>query len=208
MLSGFSQRHALRCEYIEYTDYSEISPNIFVSPNLNHQQKEKLLSNIKQGQARVTDTFGRMSSKPKLLITSNDEEAAQFGSNSYGNALLTPFGQCLVLGPQGHNVDVIAHEYVHAEVHHRVGWLNHYLNVPIWFNEGLAVLVDFRDVYLLENINLSAKEINAVKQNGFDSSVSSYQASRVLVDGIDKANLYQNLEKMKQGQDLNSVFSL
>ncbi len=207
MLGGYAQRHALKCEFIEYSDYSEIDTNIFVSPHFNFNQKEILLSRIKQGQARVNNTFGNMSAKPKLLITTNESEAANFGSNLYGNALLTPLGECLTLGPQGQNVDVIAHEYMHAEVHHRVGWFNHWLNVPIWFNEGVALLVDFRSVYLLENIDLSLQDVNAVKRDGFDFSVSSYQASRILVDDIDKSKLYLNLEKMKQGQDLNSAFS-
>ena len=208
VLMGFSQRHAFACEFIDYSNYSEIAPNIFVSSSFNLGQKENLLSTITLGKSRVNTTFGKMISNPKVVITTNESEAADFGSNAYGNALLTPLGQCIVFGPKGQNIDVIAHEYTHAEVHNRVGWLNHFLNVPIWFNEGVALLVDFRNPYLLENIYLSLKDIESVKNNRFDFSIGSYQASRVLVDSIDKSSLYRNLEKLKQGQDINSVFAL
>jgi hypothetical protein len=211
IVGGFSQRHALACELIEYAkhaEYSEISPNVFASHAFNRDQKDKLLAVIEQGKSRVNQTFGNMIANPKVIIAANDTEAAEFGANAFGKALLTPLGQCLILGPKGQNIDVIAHEYTHAEVHHRVGWLNHLLNVPIWFNEGVALLVDFREPYLLENIQLSVDQINAVKSNPFDFSISSYKASRVLVDHVDKSNLYHDLEKIKQGQDIKSVFAL
>ena len=206
--SGLTQRHALACELIEYVNYSEIAPNIFVSTTFDLSQKHDLLALINSGKSRVNNTFGPMLSTPKVVITTNENEASYFGSNLYGNALLTPLGQCLVLGPKGQNIDVIAHEYTHAEVHFRVGWLKHFLNVPIWFNEGIALWVDFRKPYLLENIDLSQQAINDVKRNSFDFSINSYKASRVLVDGIDKQRLYQNLEEVKQGQDISRVFAL
>lgn len=208
IFTGFIQRHALACEFIEYSNYSEIAPNIFVSDSFNLTQTDKLFSKITQGKSRVNTTFGQMISNPKVVFTANESEASVFGSNIYGNALLTPLGQCIVFGPKGQNIDVIAHEYTHAEVHHRVGWLKHLLNVPIWFNEGVALLVDFRKPYLLENIDLSSKEIEFVKNNEFNFSLGNYQAARVLVDRIDKSSLYKNLERLKQGQDINTAFGL
>ncbi|MEH6551678.1 MAG: hypothetical protein V7744_17020 [Pseudomonadales bacterium] len=208
VLSGFTQRYAIACELIEYSNYTEIAPNVFASASFNFDKKKKLLSTINLGKSRVNNTFGNMISNPKVVIAANGIEASYFGSNAYGKALLTPLGQCIVFGPKGQNIDVIAHEYTHAEVHYRVGWLNHLLNVPIWFNEGVALLVDFRKPYLLENIDLSPKEVNSVKSSVFDFSITSYKASRVLVDGVDKSNLYRNLEKLKQGQGINSVFVL
>ena len=208
LLSGFTQRHALACEFIEYSNYLEISPNIFAHASFTSDQKEKLLATINLAKFRVNNTFGSMASAPKVVVASNDEEAANFGSNAYGTALLTPLGQCIVFGPKGQNIDVIAHEYVHAEVHFRMGWLHHLLNIPTWFNEGIALLVDFRKPYLLENINLTLKDIESVRVSRFDFSISSYQASRVLVEDIDKTKLYQGLEKIKQGQDIHSVFAL
>jgi len=208
VLGGFYQRHVLACEFIEYSDYSEISANVFVGASFNFTKEEELLSIISQGRTRVNNVFGDMKSNPKLVLTSSGLEASHFGSNEYGRALGSPFGECVILGPKGQNVDVAAHEYVHAEVHHRVGWLNHFLNVPTWLNEGIATLVDYRKSYLLENIELSFLEAKQIKTKDFNFQISHYQASRVLAKGIDKSKLYENLEKLKQGQDISSVFAM
>jgi hypothetical protein len=208
VVGGFTHRHALACEFINFSNYSEIAPNIFTSASFSLPQNKQLLSTVNLGKYRVNSTFGKMISNSKVVIVANESEASDFGSNVYGKALLTPLGQCIVFGPKGQNIDVIAHEYTHAEVHYRVGWFNHYLNVPVWFNEGIALLVDFRKPYLLENINLSQEEINAVKSNEFDFSINSYKASRVLVDSVDKSSLYSNLAKLREGHDISSVFAL
>jgi len=213
VLGGVSQRHALACKFIRYSGYQEIAPNTFASASFNNKQNKILLSIINSGKSRVNITFGNMVSSPRVIIAATEDEASEFGSNAYGNALISPLGQCIVFGPKGQNVDVIAHEYTHAEVHFRVGWLNHYLNIPIWFNEGISLLVDFREPYLIDNIELTKEEINSVKNKGeeFFSDkhvLKNYQAARVIVDSIDKSQLYDNLEKIKQGQDINSIFAL
>lgn len=53
LLGGVSQRHALACEFIAYSNYSEIAPNIFSSSSFNKSQNEKLLSIIKVGKSRI-----------------------------------------------------------------------------------------------------------------------------------------------------------
>ena len=207
LMAGISQRHIIGCQLITPSGYLEIEPNIFFSPLINIIQSDELLSNINLAKSRINNTFGNMTSSPKVIITVTENEAVSFGSNPYGVAHLSVLGQCIVLGPEGQNLDVIAHEYMHAEVHHRVGWLNYSINVPTWFNEGVATLVDFR--YLLENIDLTPNEVNSVKNQTFNHlDFKHYQAARVLATGINKSKLYENLDLLKQGQNINSVFAM
>ncbi len=207
LMGVISQRHIIGCQLITPSGYSEIEPNIFFSPSINSNQSDELLSNINLAKSRINSTFGNMISSPKIIITATENEAVSFGSNPYGVTHLSILGQCIVLGPEGQNVDVIAHEYMHAEVHHRVGWLNYSLNVPIWFMEGLATLVDFR--YLLEDIDLTQSEIDSVKNKTFNHlDYKYYQAARVLAIDVNKSKLYENLEKLKQGQNINSIFAM
>jgi hypothetical protein len=53
-------------------------------------------------------------------------------------------GTYVVISPQGLNVDVISHEMCHAELTHRLGWLTMSRKIPQWFNEGIALMVDYR----------------------------------------------------------------
>lgn len=206
--AGFFHRHALACEFVEYSNFSEIAPNIFVGTSFNRDKTESILSIVNQGKLRVNETFGQMASTPKLVLTANALEATYFGSNEYGRALGSPLGECVILGPKGQNVDVVAHEHVHAEVHYRVGWFTHALSVPVWLNEAIATLVDYRKNYLLENIKLSFAQASIIKESTFNFKIGHYQASRFLAQRIDKSKLYDNLEKVKQGQAIDHVFAM
>ncbi|MCF6224785.1 MAG: hypothetical protein L3J22_00580 [Xanthomonadales bacterium] len=213
ILGVISQRNVLACEFVEYLDYSEIAPNIFASSSFDSAQNKNILSVINLGKSRVDNAFGDTISSPIVIIAATEDDASTFGSNAYGSAILTPFGQCIIFGPKGQNIDVIAHEYTHAEVSFRLGWLTHYFNMPIWFNEGIALLVDYREPYLLDNIDISPDEINTVKEMGADffsgkDVLKNYQAARLAVESIDKSQLYDNLEKIKQGETINDVFAL
>ena len=53
----------------------------------------------------------------------------------------------VLLGPQGTNRDVAAHEVAHAEFAARAGVLLRTVRVPVWFDEGLAMQVDHRAAY-------------------------------------------------------------
>lgn len=207
------QRHPIACELVSYSSYSELRPNIYVSPLIDEAKVSGLLAAIREGKGRVNDTFGEMISSPKVVITANLSEASGYGSNSFGRAFLTPLGQCLVFGPNGQNVDVIAHEHVHAEVHYRVGRWKHLRSVPIWFNEGVSLLVDFRSPYLIDNITVSKKEIDDVKTMGSefftgDHVVRNYQAARLAVETLDRTQLYGKLRELRNGQRFDDVFDL
>jgi len=67
--------------------------------------------------------------------------------NSYGNTQFVGGRACVMIGPNGQNVDVVAHEMAHAELFLRVGWLARWLQIPTWFDEGVAMQVDYRSRY-------------------------------------------------------------
>ncbi|WP_057831325.1 c-type cytochrome [Colwellia sp. TT2012] len=108
LMGGISQRHIIECQLITPSGYLEIEPNIFFCPSINNIQSDELLSNINLAKSRINNTFGNMTSSPKVIITVTENEAVSFGSNPYGVTHLSVLGQCIVLGPEGQNIDVIA----------------------------------------------------------------------------------------------------
>ncbi len=209
----FSQKHALACEYVEATNFKKISSNIFVSPEISPDKHHEFIMIIKSGKNRIKNTFGPMRSHPIIVITKNNDEASFFGSNSAGTTHFTPIGECIVLGPKGMNVNVAAHEFVHAEVHNRVGWLQYLLNIPIWFSEGVALLVDYRAPFLLENISISEIKVEAVKSKGIDfftdgNTHENYLASRVAIEYIEASSLYEKLDEISKGLSFKDAFSM
>ena len=211
-LGVISQRKALACELAGFSNYIEIGPNVFISsqtPKNNHQE---ILSIISAGKARITETYGAMTSAPKIVIPMSISEASKLAINSIGQTHFTPISQCVVLGPEGQNIDVAAHELLHAEVIHRVGWINYTFSIPIWFGEGIATIVDHREHLLVENISLTKDKVMKVQTKGFDffadgNIYENYLAARLAVDSIDRASLYKKLAKIREGEKFHDVYN-
>lgn len=55
----------------------------------------------------------------------------------------------VVIGPQGHNADVMAHELAHAHIADMSSTLLRTYKLPTWFDEGLAMQFDHRANYSL-----------------------------------------------------------
>ena len=208
-----TQRHALACEAVEFSNYEEVASNIFAPASI--ENVGQVLADISAGGQRVNSTFGKMISMPKIILVSNEEQARSFGANSTARAHLTPLGVCIVLGPKGQNVDVAAHELTHSEVSHRVGWFRHWREIPVWFNEGVALMVDHRKPFLVKNIKLTEDEIESVKNLdtgskyfGGPDTHKNYLASRLAVNNIEPSTLYKKLELIRNGQSFADVFKL
>jgi len=121
-----------------------------------------------------------------------------------------------MIGPNGQNVDVVAHELIHVEIHHRVGWLQRWLQVPAWFDEGVAMQVDYRSRYELpaEAIPNAAgvRELNTFSEffSGDEKKVvSNYARAKYVVASwltrIGEKSLYQRLERMKRGESFEKA---
>jgi hypothetical protein len=213
VVGGISQRYAFACETVNFSNYVKIAPNIFASPDIDNIQQT--LDTIAEGKKRVNITFGEMTAYPKIVVVNSKDEATNFGANSTATSHYTPMGTCIILGPKGQNVDVAAHELTHAEIAKRVGWLVNFMEIPIWFNEGVALIVDKREPFLIENIQLSQEEVEAVKQLtsaskffGSPNTHKNYLASRLAVNKLEPSQLYDKLELIRNGESFSNIFNM
>jgi len=98
---------------------------------------------------RVDSFYNGRHARPVLIITSNTDQYSKYckGSEGAGCSLATPWGESfIVISPEGLDVDVISHEMSHIELSKRLGWYKTTREVPQWFNEGLALMLDRRFV--------------------------------------------------------------
>lgn len=152
-----------RCLFISYSsDFQPINTTtgpIFVSRSAPFRQRAQLLQNNRLANERIRQFWGGQQGRATLIYCHSAEQYADYcggGAESAGCSLGTPWGQSfLVLGPEGNNPDVIAHERCHDELLARVGWWRTNRQIPQWFNEGLALMVDYR----FSNPNLSPSEL-------------------------------------------------
>ncbi|MBY6203803.1 hypothetical protein [Halomonas denitrificans] len=163
--------------------------------------------------ARIEAVFGAPQSRPRMLVVADEQIAAAWGANATASMHRAPWGACIVLGPEGRNVDVIAHEWLHAEIQHRVGFWRFLREIPTWFDEGAALIVDHREPYRPENIELPEHVIEAVR--GLDRGAAffagdvrtHYRAARLAVEPLVRpATFFDDLDRIGRGQAFDEVF--
>lgn len=144
----------VRCLFISFsTDFQPIQNGenpVYVSRLTPTRQQQQVLANDRQASNRIRDFWGDKQGQATLIYCHTEAQYADYcgGGNSESSAgcsLGAPWGASfLVIGPEGNNPDVIAHERCHDELLARVGWWRTNRQIPQWFNEGLALMVDYR----------------------------------------------------------------
>ena len=170
----------------------------------------------RDARARIEATFGVVESKPILVFFSGPSGFGPFKLNSYGSTQMVGSRACVMVGPRGQNIDVVAHELMHGELHHRAGYLRRFLQVPTWFDEGVAMQVDYRSRYLL--LPPEAQNADYIRASTTESSffvaddealTRNYASAKEVVASwvrrVGAATLYLRLHRLKNGEPFSEV---
>lgn len=104
----------------------------------------------KEAKVRVTQTYFEPASRPIKMCMDSPALAVDV---QYGATHFLPFVPAInVIGPKGTNVDVIAHEWVHAETEHVLGFMMRNYKIPVWLDEGIAMQADYRPDYSRQSL--------------------------------------------------------
>lgn len=105
---------------------------------------------IQASRARLESHFGPLTAEPVTTFFDTPDAYWPLQPNTYGSTSFIGHKTCVLIGPNGQNIDVTAHELMHAEIAARMGYWRRARELPIWLDEGLAMQVDFRERYNLE----------------------------------------------------------
>ncbi|QKZ15244.1 hypothetical protein [Spirosoma sp. KUDC1026] len=167
--------HLIRCVWIDRsTDFIRLpdSTELHVHTNATTRQLRQLREHVATARQRIRAFWGGRQGKAILIYCPQQEVYEQYclGGEGAGCSLGTPWGTSyLVLGPDGNNPDVIAHELCHDELFARLGWWRVKRQIPQWFNEGLALMVDYRftDPAVWQTDSLSAEDVPPLRRRYF-----------------------------------------
>ncbi len=137
------------CELIAFSDFQSSDKKVYFSPDIKSTQYKKLQGIVAQAEARVDSFYNGKISNPKIIICQTQQQYQKYCSSTEGAgcSIGTPWGSSyVILSAQGMNTDVIAHEMSHIELLKRIGWWRTTNDIPQWFNEGLALMLDRRFV--------------------------------------------------------------
>lgn len=140
----------LRCMRISQSNDFQLLPGagrVYMNRATTFRQQVQLRRHVFAARDRIRRFWGDRHGQAILIYCSQQADYEQYcaGGEGAGCSLGTPWGASyLVLGPEGNNTDVIAHELCHDELFTRLGWWRVKRQIPQWFNEGLALMVDYR----------------------------------------------------------------
>ena len=145
---------AISCLLIDYQGFKKVNSNIYVSEDTPQNEILLLSQNQQIAKERISDFWGIQSHESPLIYCHSIEQFQRFCKNSEGAgcSIGTPFGSWIIVNKAGLNADVIAHEMCHDEVFKRVGFWQIKTKIPAWFDEGLALMFDYRFVAATDSV--------------------------------------------------------
>ena len=174
---------------------------------------QKLL--LHEAKDRIEAKFGLMQSKPVAVFFEKQDSFWPLRLNEYGSTSFLGSKTCVVIGPNGQNIDVIAHELMHAETEYRVGYWRRWLELPIWFDEGLAMQVDHRERYNLPKGTETSyvRQLNSISDFSVSDSdllTNNYASAKtevaLWVSKVGTDSVYDQLNRIKEGLSFDAVW--
>lgn len=182
-----------RCMLIDLYDF-EKEGQVYFRPHINEQKRNEIHQLIKQAELRVDKFWKARKATPKFIYTELDDEYVKFGAPfPTPAAAIMHFGSYVVINHNGVDLDIISHELSHLELYARIGLINRFLEIPVWFDEGLAMQVDHRSYYsidALQRLSNNFKNLPNVQKmkdyNTFGSGtreevMMNYRASKYVI---------------------------
>lgn len=217
---AFSYSHALWLAAINDSEFINLSENIFIDPALEELDRQQVLSAISEGKERISKAFGSYTATPVIVITGTTKNAKRYGLGGFSaKAFAAPWNQYVVVDYKIENIDLIAHELMHAQLREVIGYWNYQTRIPTWFDEGVAMQVDFRDRYEIDTLSFPQEEIERVKTltspskfwtDSREEDINNYLAAKAAVHQIlaksQEKSLYSMLLKVSQGHSFYEVF--
>ena len=207
------------CAVIGFSDMERLPDGALVQPKTSEVQRHELALLQIQAKTRIQSMFGTPRARPIVVFIQDTKAFWPFTLPTTGGAYFIGPRACLILGPNGQNVDVIAHELMHAELFERVGALRRLIEVPMWFDEGLGMQVDFRSRYNWEeqqsgNNTAFVRQFNSFRQFhqiNETQRILNYAAAKVEVaqwlNVVGKQTLFEHFKLVSDGENFDAMLA-
>jgi hypothetical protein len=194
----YSYANVARLVLIDYSSLKKIENNLYASPELSTKEVDFVTAMLADARYRISNYFGPPIADPIVVVLASNEETKNFGLYNYpGMFLFAPWSDYLLLNYEKAGIDVSAHELVHAEIVSRVGYLKRQFEIPTWFDEGVAMQVDYRPKY--HSPVIDQKELERVTSlasadkfwtSSAEENIKNYRGAKAAV-----SHLFQDIDK-------------
>lgn len=120
-----------------------IAPHVFVDKTMPVRQQQQFLYNLTIARQKVQRFFGAIQADPVIYTCITPACSQLFaGLGASVDARATAYNDShIILTARALDPITLAHELTHIELHQRIGDKKVWHKIPLWFDEGLAVMV-------------------------------------------------------------------
>ena len=138
-----SNRHVLRCVTISWRGFREFPNRMYLQKTEDATLRAHMESVAADSWSNLGAFLGKIRSSPFVILCSDLETCARFSGSANSRILThrTPYNDFIVVGPDRMESLLLTHELVHAELDARLGLWKTLIKVPMWFQEGLAMVI-------------------------------------------------------------------
>ncbi|SFL53594.1 hypothetical protein SAMN05216390_1423 [Lachnospiraceae bacterium KH1T2] len=205
------------------SSFEKATDNIFVNKNYSGNIKEAIQL-TEEALERDRVFFGELQCIDTTIIIICDDEKliSKLGGDHDTNTLLFDTKKNYIsVSDEYLNIDIIAHELTHAELHTRLN-MKALKSIPTWFDEGLATQNDYREQYGLDAwIERTENGKNTIPLEDMDTSSEFYADSvedrrfrflnakhevGVWMDTHHQKGLLELFDKLNNGEEFNTAY--
>jgi len=208
-----------RCILINFSSF-EKDGQLYYKSNVPFQTKKQLKEFIKQAQMRVDSFWGSSTANPKYIYCDNEADYNKFGTPGSPACTHVKLETYIVVSKSAIDVDIISHELEHAEFKNRIGFMKYSFKIPTWFDEGLAMQVDYRNYYSEDTLKSKSanfsnlpdvKKMKSGAQFGagnIDAIMLNYMmAKHEVKNWITKERLAKFVSDINNGKNFDEAFA-
>ena len=204
------------------SSFEKVADNIYVNKNYSGNIKEAIQL-TEEALERDRAFFGELQCTDTTIIIFCDDDkllSKLDGDHDTKNSYTKK--NYISVSDEYLNIDIIAHELTHAELHTRLN-VKALKSIPTWFDEGLATQNDYREQYGLKAwIEQTDNGKNTVPLEDMDTGSEFYadpledrrfrylnakHEVSVWMDTHQQKGLLELLDKLNKGKDFDSVYS-
>ncbi|MEK5254497.1 hypothetical protein NST74_13620 [Paenibacillus sp. FSL F4-0125] len=194
---------------VDFSSMEERVEHVYVEPDIPVNMEDMILNDLTQSKERISEVFDGLQANPTILFVQSSKALEKYAQNNRtAQTYYTYWGHYIVVGPDGFNEDVIAHELLHSELRTR---LMNKDKVPVWFDEGLATVVDHR---YIRDESLNLDHINDLSSRDAFYEPSQVKANYEIAHSevvrwfgiVGKSGLMELIEGLNQGGTFNELY--
>ncbi|HVO74942.1 MAG TPA: hypothetical protein VMT35_13025, partial [Ignavibacteriaceae bacterium] len=206
----------------ESYQFVETGSNIYISKGTPEGLKDSILSVLKESEKRVCSFWNedKLEKKPVRIFCNSKSLLSDYAGKNSIMTYKTPLNSFTVFSKDCINLDMLSHELFHAEFCSRLGYFKN-KKIPVWFDEGLAMQVDYRKEYSEDKfnelkdssgMNINLNDISAPEKfysgNYYYHFVLARHAVSAWLNKVKKEGFEEFINRIKNGEDFHSIVKI